>query len=147
MDIVIITIILLFYSGSLNAVVDNLGNLTPTTSGSTPLTSSSISNPTNNFVLGGPENDEDLPEGWEARSTLSGRVYYVNHFTRTSHWERPTASANNTAQQPSSSQDPSSSTQLDLSGRKDLHRAPVVFKLFPSHLTFGTSKHIFWGIQ
>ena len=43
-------------SGSLNAVVDNLGNL------SCP---------------------QDLPEGWEERRTNSGRVYYVNHYLRT----------------------------------------------------------------
>lgn len=78
--------------------MDNLGNLTPTTSGTTPSAlTSSVTNALNNFVIGGPD-DDDLPEGWEARSTLSGRVYYVNHFTRTSHWERPTSSAIITAQ-------------------------------------------------
>ncbi|CAB4055444.1 SMURF [Lepeophtheirus salmonis] len=45
--------------GSLNAVVDTLGNLT-------------CSN--------------DLPEGWEERRTPSGRVYYVNHVRRTTQW-------------------------------------------------------------
>ena len=50
-------------SGSLNAVVDNLGNL------SCPL---------------------DLPEGWEERRTNSGRTYFVNHCLRTTQWERPT---------------------------------------------------------
>jgi len=53
-------------SGSLNAVVDNLGNL------SCPL---------------------DLPEGWEERRTNSGRVYYVNHYHRTTQWDRPTKPA------------------------------------------------------
>ena len=52
--------------GSLNAVVDNLGNL------SCPL---------------------DLPEGWEERRTNSGRVYYVNHYLRTTQWDRPTRPA------------------------------------------------------
>ena len=54
-------------SGSLNAVVDNLGNL------SCP---------------------QDLPEGWEERRTNSGRVYYVNHYLRTTQWDRPTRPAN-----------------------------------------------------
>lgn len=53
-------------SGSLNAVVDPLGNL------SCPL---------------------DLPEGWEERRTNSGRVYYVNHYLRTTQWDRPTRPA------------------------------------------------------
>eukprot|EP00092_Neocalanus_flemingeri_P007377 GFUD01007965.1.p1 GENE.GFUD01007965.1~~GFUD01007965.1.p1 ORF type:complete len:951 (+),score=202.95 GFUD01007965.1:231-3083(+) len=53
-------------TGSLNAVVDPLGNL------SCPL---------------------DLPEGWEERRTNSGRVYYVNHYLRTTQWERPTRPA------------------------------------------------------
>ena len=54
-------------SGSHNAVVDNLGNLTC---------------------------PQDLPEGWEERRTNSGRVYYVNHYLRTTHWDRPTRPAN-----------------------------------------------------
>jgi len=53
-------------TGSLNAVVDPLGNL------SCPL---------------------DLPEGWEERRTNSGRVYYVNHYLRTTQWDRPTRPA------------------------------------------------------
>jgi len=53
-------------TGSLNAVVDPLGNL------SCPL---------------------DLPEGWEERRTNSGRVYYVNHCLRTTQWDRPTRPA------------------------------------------------------
>ena len=50
-------------SGSQNVVVDTLGNL------SCP---------------------DDLPEGWEERRSANGRLYYVNHFTRTTQWERPT---------------------------------------------------------
>ena len=53
-------------TGSINAVVDPLGNL------SCPA---------------------DLPEGWEERRTTSGRVYYVNHYLRTTQWERPTRPA------------------------------------------------------
>lgn len=53
-------------TGSLNAVVDPLGNL------SCPA---------------------DLPEGWEERRTPTGRVYYVNHYLRTTQWERPTRPA------------------------------------------------------
>ena len=30
-----------------------------------------------------------LPEFWEERVAPDGRVYYVNHQTRTTHWELP----------------------------------------------------------
>lgn len=36
------------------------------------------------------ENSEPLPEGWEEQADPTGRVYYVNHTTRTTHWQRPT---------------------------------------------------------
>lgn len=48
----------------------------------------------------GPDEDEApseprpaLPEGWEERKTPDGRVYYVNHVTRTTQWSRPTQPA------------------------------------------------------
>ncbi|CAM1302526.1 SMURF2 (predicted), partial [Pycnogonum litorale] len=50
-------------AGNHNVVVDNSGNL--------------ASYP------------EDLPEGWEERRTTAGRLYYVNHFTRATQWQRP----------------------------------------------------------
>jgi len=59
--------------GSHNAVVDPLGNL------SCPM---------------------DLPEGWEERRTTAGRVYYVNHYLRTTQWERPTRPATESALRP-----------------------------------------------
>ena len=62
--------------------------------------------------------DEDLPEGWEARSTLSGRVYYVNHFTRTSHWERPTTSAIST---PQTEDTTNNTSQLEISGNLQIN--------------------------
>uniref|UniRef100_A0AAY5F417 Peptidyl-prolyl cis-trans isomerase n=1 Tax=Electrophorus electricus TaxID=8005 RepID=A0AAY5F417_ELEEL len=35
--------------------------------------------------------DDKLPSGWEKRmSRSSGRVYYFNHITNASQWERPT---------------------------------------------------------
>lgn len=30
-----------------------------------------------------------LPEGWEERRTGAGRLYYVNHNTKTTQWVRP----------------------------------------------------------
>ena len=33
-----------------------------------------------------------LPEGWEKRSDKNGRVYFVNHSTRTTQWEDPRVS-------------------------------------------------------
>lgn len=48
----------------------------------------------------GPDEDDTvneprvpLPEGWEERKTPDGRVYYVNHVTRTTQWSRPTQPA------------------------------------------------------
>ena len=34
---------------------------------------------------------EPLPPGWEEHHDEQGRVLYVNHDTRTTQWERPTA--------------------------------------------------------
>uniref|UniRef100_A0A6B2ELN4 E3 ubiquitin-protein ligase SMURF1 n=1 Tax=Phlebotomus kandelakii TaxID=1109342 RepID=A0A6B2ELN4_9DIPT len=39
------------------------------------------------------EPEADLPEGWELRKTPQGRVYYVNHVTKSTQWDRPTAPA------------------------------------------------------
>ena len=58
-------------TGSLNAVVDKLGNLSCTAAAESGF----------------------LPEGWEERRAQNGRTYYVNHFTRSTQWERPTVSA------------------------------------------------------
>lgn len=46
----------------------------------------------------GPDDDEPIiepriPEGWEDRRTPDGRVYYVNHVTKTTQWSRPTQPA------------------------------------------------------
>ncbi|XP_064636403.1 uncharacterized protein LOC135493223 isoform X2 [Lineus longissimus] len=30
-----------------------------------------------------------LPDGWEARVTSAGRIFYINHHTQTSHWVPP----------------------------------------------------------
>ncbi|KAM8973007.1 peptidyl-prolyl cis-trans isomerase NIMA-interacting 1 [Pelodytes ibericus] len=40
--------------------------------------------------------EEKLPMGWEKRmSRSSGRVYYFNHVTNASQWERPSCSGKN----------------------------------------------------
>lgn len=36
---------------------------------------------------------EPLPDGWEARLTPNGQVYYANHFNRKTQWDRPTKPA------------------------------------------------------
>ncbi|EAT37804.1 AAEL010256-PA, partial [Aedes aegypti] len=46
----------------------------------------------------GPDDDEEilkdeLPAGWEERLTQNNRVYYVNHVTKTTQWDRPTEPA------------------------------------------------------
>ena len=35
------------------------------------------------------QHDLPLPPGWAQMSDSSGKMYYVNHLTRTSQWERP----------------------------------------------------------
>uniref|UniRef100_A0A182T025 WW domain-containing protein n=1 Tax=Anopheles maculatus TaxID=74869 RepID=A0A182T025_9DIPT len=37
--------------------------------------------------------EQQLPQGWEERSTQNGRTYYVNHYTKTTQWPRPTEPA------------------------------------------------------
>lgn len=34
-------------------------------------------------------NSDDLPQGWEERRTQNGRLYYVNHITRSTQWVKP----------------------------------------------------------
>ncbi|XP_003701780.1 SMAD specific E3 ubiquitin protein ligase isoform X1 [Megachile rotundata] len=46
-------------------------------------------------VLGDLSCPTDLPDGWEERRTQSGRLYYVNHYTRTTQWIRPNTRPNN----------------------------------------------------
>ncbi|EDQ84972.1 uncharacterized protein MONBRDRAFT_39019, partial [Monosiga brevicollis MX1] len=36
---------------------------------------------------------ESLPTGWEARLSPGGEVYYANHITRTTQWQKPTEEA------------------------------------------------------
>lgn len=33
--------------------------------------------------------EDNLPEGWEERRAGNGRVYYVNHTTKSTQWDRP----------------------------------------------------------
>lgn len=78
-------------TGSQNAVVDKLGNLSCSSGG-----------------------EALLPEGWEERRTANGRVYFVNHCKRTTQWERPTNPASSSeaaaAPEPAVSITPSSSS-------------------------------------
>lgn len=43
------------------------------------------------------ENDS-LPPGWEERRTTSGRLYYVNHITRSTQWIKPQVTNKNRTQ-------------------------------------------------
>jgi len=40
-------------------------------------------------LVNGQITSEGLPAGWEARQDARGRLYYVDHNTRTTHWTRP----------------------------------------------------------
>lgn len=42
--------------------------------------------------------EDSLPEGWEERRTGNGRVYYVNHTTKSTQWDRPSAQQQNSQQ-------------------------------------------------
>lgn len=44
-----------------------------------------------------PQKPDALPDGWEERKANNGRVYYVNHVTKSTQWERPEKSTNNMA--------------------------------------------------
>ncbi|KAF7405811.1 hypothetical protein HZH68_005180 [Vespula germanica] len=46
-------------------------------------------------VLGDLSCPTDLPDGWEERRTQSGRLYYINHYTRTTQWIRPNTRPSN----------------------------------------------------
>ncbi|KAE8440784.1 hypothetical protein EG329_006584 [Mollisiaceae sp. DMI_Dod_QoI] len=60
------------------------------------------SNPSKKAVLA-PFKDEQghLPAGWERREDNLGRTYYVDHYTRTTSWNRPTPSTPSPAAVPS----------------------------------------------
>lgn len=38
-----------------------------------------------------PENDDSLPPAWEARMDSHGRIFYIDHTSRTTSWQRPGA--------------------------------------------------------
>ena len=40
------------------------------------------------------EDEQPLPEGWEARQDANGRTFYVDHISRHTQWQRPTAAVN-----------------------------------------------------
>lgn len=52
----------------------------------------------NNFGWLFSDSQGRLPEGWERREDNLGRVYYVDHNTRTTTWERPSVHYNEQAQ-------------------------------------------------
>lgn len=41
----------------------------------------------------GGENEEPLPPAWEARMDSHGRIFYIDHTTRTTSWQRPGGTA------------------------------------------------------
>ncbi|XP_050463823.1 WW domain-containing oxidoreductase-like isoform X2 [Cataglyphis hispanica] len=40
-------------------------------------------------VLNDSDSEDELPPGWEERTTLDGNVYYVNHYTKGTQWTHP----------------------------------------------------------
>jgi hypothetical protein len=43
--------------------------------------------------------ENQLPENWEARVDNFGRVFYIDHVNRTTHWKRPKMNTNQTSQE------------------------------------------------
>ncbi|CAH8602131.1 unnamed protein product [Schistosoma bovis] len=68
-----------------NHLVDSGGGVGPTLS-----PSANHSNNSNNNNNTENANDSSLPPGWEAKYTSEGRIYYVDHLTKTTTWCKPT---------------------------------------------------------
>ncbi|CAH8622925.1 unnamed protein product [Schistosoma rodhaini] len=66
-----------------NHLVDSGGGVGPTLNSSANHSNNNINNTTN-------PNDSSLPPGWEAKYTSEGRIYYVDHLTKTTTWCKPT---------------------------------------------------------
>ncbi|CAH8614444.1 unnamed protein product [Schistosoma haematobium] len=66
-----------------NHLVDSGGGVGPTLN-----PSANHSNNNNNNTENA--NDSSLPPGWEAKYTSEGRIYYVDHLTKTTTWCKPT---------------------------------------------------------
>lgn len=47
-----------------------------------------------------PSENEDLPPGWEERRTENGRLYYVNHLSRSTQWTKPQVSGKSRSKTP-----------------------------------------------
>ncbi|VDP04242.1 unnamed protein product [Schistosoma margrebowiei] len=64
-----------------NHLVDSGGGVGPTLN---PSANHSNNNNTENA------DDSSLPPGWEVKYTSEGRIYYVDHLTKTTTWCKPT---------------------------------------------------------
>uniref|UniRef100_A0A182UEH0 WW domain-containing protein n=1 Tax=Anopheles melas TaxID=34690 RepID=A0A182UEH0_9DIPT len=63
-----------------------------------------------------PPQQHQLPRGWEERSAQNGRTYYVNHYTKTTQWSRPTEPAGPPVRQSGNNNAANSSTPLTANG-------------------------------
>ena len=61
----------------------------PQVATATPATTTSTSSPSNPFSAPPEYSSDDLPQGWEQKTTTDGRPYYVDHINKTTHWDRP----------------------------------------------------------
>ncbi|CAH8599839.1 unnamed protein product [Schistosoma guineensis] len=68
-----------------NHLVDSGGGVGPTLNPSANHSNNNNNNNTENA------NDFSLPPGWEAKYTSEGRIYYVDHLTKTTTWCKPTS--------------------------------------------------------
>ncbi|XP_055620400.1 transcriptional coactivator yorkie isoform X1 [Toxorhynchites rutilus septentrionalis] len=76
----------------------------------------------------------DLPPGWEQAKTQDGRIYYINHNTRTTTWEDPRI----TAMQESLFQQQSSVETLFNTGSQTLI-SPTISSPTPANVVFSDS--------
>ncbi|XP_064610095.1 LOW QUALITY PROTEIN: E3 ubiquitin-protein ligase NEDD4-like [Liolophura sinensis] len=64
------------------------------------------------------ESTEPLPAGWEERIDANGRVYFIDHATRTTQWHRPRQESSSQSSSPSTSSLPAGwEERLDANGR------------------------------
>lgn len=67
------------------------------------------------------EGVDDLPDGWSECRTSNGRVYYMNHVSRTTQWERPSLPASIAAPVALASSRPASSRSSGHSSSRHSH--------------------------
>lgn len=100
----------------------------------TPLLSDRVNSIGNSRSFDESSNNQlSLPEGWEERQDANGRIYYVNHIARTTHWERPTINANqDTSQETERRRDANLAHAVDFFSRMHIGSDKDTLDAFPN---------------